>query len=203
MPGTSGQGHNTLVVADSRGEYESFFYLADSVIAGEMASFTVAGPIYGRKPLGGLQAFDAESFDRHQASFRLGNHKVVIKTTDFNPDMHYLEYYRRSGYLHKIDGSYFWGIDGKIPRRQISHVQIIIDGQPAKLPLRAYHDIYEPNVCSRTLFGKLRCQMSVFLSEDGQRLYVYMQNGRIPSLYEVTWIFGNGRYLGRVVDFAY
>ena len=193
-----------LVVAHPDRKKEGFFYLADSVIASELASFNFVGRIYGQKPSEPLISFPLKSVSSNTVEFSHENHSVFIETGRFRSTRHHLKYFRLSGYLYKIDGRYFWGIDGKVPRRQIETLQVVIDENPVKIPSYAYNDIFEPNLCIRYLFSRtVSCDVAVYLSNDGERIYIYMQNGEIPSLYEITWIFRRGKYIGRVVDFAY
>lgn len=199
------QPDNTLVVPDTKGTYESFFYLADSVIASEIASFNVAGPIYGRKPTDSLTVLALNSYKTDVVEFTdQENINVLIRTGYFNPAAHRLEYFMQSGFLYRIDGRFFWGIDGKVPLKRILNIQADINGSKITIPQVAYIDIFEPNLCARqSLFGRIHCGVAVYASNDGERVYIYMRNGKIPCLYEVTWIFSNGRYMGRVVDYAY
>ncbi|MBW6480837.1 MAG: hypothetical protein K0B37_15515 [Bacteroidales bacterium] len=193
-----------LVVAHPDRKKEGFFYLSDSVIASELASFNFVGRIYRQKPSEPLISFPVESVSSNSVEFAYENHTVFIETGRFRPSRHHLKYYRMSGYLHKIDGRYFWGIDGKVPQRQIETFKVVIDEIPINIPLNAYNDIFEPNLCIRMVFsGTIRCNTAVYISHEGERIYIHMRNGEIPSLYEVTWVFRHGKYLGRVVDFAY
>ncbi|TVQ18564.1 MAG: hypothetical protein EA361_01290 [Bacteroidetes bacterium] len=200
----SGQRDPALVVTHFERKKEGFFYLADSIIASELASFNFAGPVYRQKPSEPLIPFTVENVRASSVRFELDNHSVFIETGRFRPGSHRLQYFQRSGYLLKIDGRYFWGIDGKVPQRRINALQVVIDGNAARIPVSAYNDLFEPNLCIRMFIsGRLECEAAVFASHDGERVYIYMRNGTIPNLYEVTWVFRNGKYVGRVIDFAY
>jgi hypothetical protein len=194
---------NTLVVADSKTTSESFFYLRDSVIISELTTFNVSGTIYGREPSSPLIKFNAHMFDRDHVAFFKGESSVVLLAANFRADSHRLEYIINTGYLYKIDGHPYWGIDGKTPRRKIDKIKVVFNGQQVLIPHSAYFDLFEPNLCRRSIFGKMNCDVGVYASHDGRRLYIHMENGTIPNLYEVTLIIIDGKYRGRVVDFAY
>jgi hypothetical protein len=193
-----------LVVTHLDRQKEGFFYLADSIIASELASFNFAGPVYRQKPSEPLIPFAAEDVRSSSVRFELDNHSVFIETGRFRPGSHRLQYFQRSGYLYKIDGRYFWGIEGKVPQTRINSIQVVINGQSTRFPGYAYSDIFEPNLCIRMFIsGRINCETAVYVSRDGERIYIYMRNGTIPNLYEITWIFRNGKYIGRVIDYAY
>jgi hypothetical protein len=198
------QSDNTLVIPDIKAENEGFFHLHDTLLAGEIASFNVVGRIYGRKPSEPLQVYSLGSLDPYTVEFWHDDNLVIIEAGRFHPGMHRLEFYRRSGFLYKIDGRFYWGNDGKIPDKRVTNIRVVINGRQVPIPRAAFSDIFEPNLCGRrTLFGRIQCGVAVYESQCGERVYVYMRNGTIPTLYEVTWIFREGRYVGRVVDYAY
>lgn len=199
-----GQRDPALVVTHFDRQKEGFFYLADSIIASELASFNFVGRIYRQKPSEPLIAFDVSEVSTGSAGFKYGNSSVYIETGRFRPAQHHLQYYRRSAWLYKIDGRFYWGIEGKVPLRKIENMSVVIDGKSVRMANYAYNDIFESNLCVRMFItGRVECETAVYVSQDGERIYIYMRNGKIPSLYEITWIFRNGRYIGRVIDYAY
>lgn len=199
-----GQRDPALVVTHFDRQKEGFFYLADSIIASELASFNFAGPVYRQKPSEPLVVFSVQDVRANSVRFEFQKNSVYIETGRFRPGNHRLQYFKRSAYLHKIDGRYFWGIDGKVPQRRINSLQVEIDGSAVRIPVSAFNDIFEPNLCIRMFItGRVECETAVFASNDGERVYIYMRNGTIPNLYEITWIFRNGKYIGRVIDYAY
>lgn len=194
------------VVHDPKAEYESFFLLTDSVLRREIGSFSFAGSLLGYKGGAELEQFEVLELDAQRVEFvdPQGELRVVIQTGRFDPAAHRLEYFGRTGFLVRIDGRPFWGIDGRMPARTLESVRVVSGLTFKSLPDQAIRDIFEPNLCRRSLIrGRLSCQAMVFRSEDGRRLYIHMFNGRIPSLYEVTWIIRDGRYSGRVAGYAY
>lgn len=193
-----------VVVPDSKGMYESYFSLRDSVMRQEIGSFSFTGSIIGLTGKASLREFSVLSQTQYTITLMLDDIKVHIARGPFNHTAHRLSYYGPYGYVYKIDGRFFWGYDGSIPERQIYAVQVFFGNELVELPRSAYRDIYEPNFCFRPrAFRPEECYARAFLSEDRQRLYIYMLNSRVPSLYEVCWTISEGKYLGRVVDYAY
>lgn len=195
---------DSYVVPDPKGMMESFFSVTDSVIRAEVGSFTFTGSIAGLSSGEQLKQFGVAALTDHTITLELDDISVRIARMKFFPSAHQIEYWGDRGYVHRIDGRYFWGFDGSMPKQRIVGIDVFFGDERVRMPQSAYRDIFEPNFCSRpSLFGRRVCHSKAFLSTDGERLYIYMRNSRIPSLYEVTWIFRNGRYIGRIVDYAY
>lgn len=195
---------DVVVVPDSKGFYESFFSLSDSLIRAETGSFTFAGSLVGLAGKSELIEYDVLSQTAYTITLGSDDVKVHIARAPFIRSAHRLSYYGPYGYVHMIDGRNFWGYDGSIPSMRMYFVNVFFGDQRVVVPQSALNDIYEPNFCfRRRMFRPVECFTRVFSSTDGKRLYVYMLNSRIPSLYEVCWIFIDGRYAGRIVDYAY
>lgn len=193
-----------IVVPDSKGMYESFFALRDSVMRSEIGSFSFTGSILGLTDKAALREFDVLAQTDNTITLFLDHIKVHIARGSFIRTGRRFNYYGPYGYIYKIDGRNFWGFDGSVPERQIYSIEVFYGQQRIQLPHASYRDIFEPNFCFRSrLFKPVECHAKAFLSEDGERIYIYMKNSRIPSLYEVCWIITNGKYTGRVVDYAY
>ncbi|MDR4988495.1 MAG: hypothetical protein RG741_06635 [Bacteroidales bacterium] len=193
-----------VVVPDAKGLYESFFSLNDSVLRSEIGSFTFTGSLLGLSGKADLREFDVLYQTDHTITLALEDIRVHLGRGPFMPSAHRLSYYGPYGYVYKIDGRYFWGFDGSVPEQRLYGVDIFFGDERYSLPAHAIQAIYEPNFCFRQrLFSPRQCHTRAFLSEDGKRIYIYMLNSRIPSLYEVCWIISEGRYIGRVVDYAY
>ncbi len=192
------------VVPDYKGTAESFFSLGDSLIRSEAGSFSFAGSILGLNRLNELQQLEIVSLTDHTIALELDDIKVSIARSRFFPSSHDIEYWGHMRHVLRIDGRYFWGFDGRMPKQRIVYIEVLWGDERIRLPASAFRDIFEPNFCSRpSLFGRRVCHTRVFISDDGERLYIYMRNSEMPSLYEVTWILINGRYIGRIVDYAY
>lgn len=195
---------DVVVVPDSKGLYESFFSLKDSAMRAEIGSFSFIGSIVGLSSRVTLREFEVQSQTNYSITLILDELKVHIVRGPFNRALHRLSYYGPFGYVYKIDGRFFWGFDGRVPVQKLYAVDVYFGQERLELPRAAFRDIYEPNFCiPRRLFRPEQCHTRAFLSEDGKRIYIYMLNSKIPSLYEVTWIISKNRYIGRVVDYAY
>jgi len=202
FPGQTQVGE--YVVPDYKGMAESFFSLNDSILRAEVGSFTFTGSLVGLSGRASLREFELYSQTSHTITLALDQKKVHISRGPFFASLHHIEYFGPQQYVYRIDGRYFWGFDGKMPGQRLVNVHVFDGHERLELPARAIRDIYEPNFCGRrSIFGRQECYSKAFLSEDGERLYIYMRNSRIPSLYEVTWIIRKGKFLGRVVDYAY
>lgn len=195
---------DVVVVPDSKGFYESFFSLSDSLIRAEIGSFSFAGSLVGLAGKSLLIEFNVLSQTEYTVTLGSDDTKVHIARAPFIRSAHRLSYYGPYGYVYKIDGKNFWGFDGRVPDMRLYSVNVFFGDQSLGVPRSAVNDIYEPNFCfRRRMFGPVECFTRVFRSMDGRRLYVYMLNSRIPSLYEVCWIIIDGQYAGRIVDYAY
>lgn len=195
---------NVVVVPDSKGFYESFFSLRDSTMRAEIGSFSFTGSLVGLAGMSDLKEFDVMSQTEYTITLVLDELMVHITRGPFISSGHRLSYYGPYGYVYKIDGSSFWGFDGSVPQRRLYSVNVYFDEHTLSLPKSAHRDIYEPNFCTRArLFRQAECHTRAFRSADGERIYIYMLNSRMPSLYEVCWIIIDGKYAGRIVDYAY
>ncbi len=192
------------VVPDYKGAAESFFSLSDSTLRAEVGSFTFTGSIIGLSGKVPLRQFELQSITHHTITLGLDELRVHVSRAPFFAEAHRIDYFGPQNYVYRIDGRFFWGFDGSLPRHRLVNVHLFKGDQRLSLPNRAFRDIFEPNFCSRRgLFSRHECYTKAFLSEDGRRIYIHMQNSRVPSLYEVTWIIVDGQYVGRVVDYAY
>ncbi len=202
MEAKSQEGH--YVVPDYKGSAESFFSLKDTIIRQEVGSFTFIGSLLGLTGKASLREFELYGFSHQTLTLVLDEMRIFISRGPFHPTLHRISYFGPHNYVYLIDGRYYWGVDGRLPGQRMLSVHVSLGAEQMSLPHRAIRDIFEPNFCRRRLlFGRVECQARAFLSEDGERIYIYMLNSRVPSLYEVTWIIRNGEYLGRVVDYAY
>jgi hypothetical protein len=68
-----------------------------------------------------------------------------VTTKEFDRATHLLECYSDGETLVKIDGQPYSGTDGTVPRREISSISLIMDGQTYALPQESFADIFEPH----------------------------------------------------------
>lgn len=133
---------------------------------------------------------------------------VVITGAPFDTTKHTFGYDRSQqvAFLCNIDGHGFWGTDGAMPRREIKVLSVRIQGKILKVPKHAYANLYEPNFCDNypgSPDEPIAVHAGCRLSKDRSRIYIHMMNSDGAGGYLVTWIFQNGRYLGRVVEHGF
>jgi len=116
-----------------------------------------------------------------------GKIKVRVNTAEYLSKKHIFRKIDEDNYF--IDGKYFWGTDGEIPKTGISSVQMSIDNIPIILPANAYNDLYEPSL--RTLS---------FTQGPGNTIYIKMDNSDGAGAYSIIWIIKEGKYYGRYID---
>ncbi len=196
-----------FVLADYKGLAESYFRLRDSILKAEVGSFSFIGYLLRVEPDDGLNEFQMTDYGPDSIVLQHKNKQVIVTSTRFRTFEHDLGYVSDGTYLYLIDGKRYWGYNGRVPHRKISRVEVKIDNKTIELPSEAFADLFDPNLCRRNLLffirERIECRTKAFVSNDGSRIYIHMTNARIPHLYEVTWIIRNGKYDGRIVDYAY
>jgi hypothetical protein len=125
---------------------------------------------------------------------------VSVEIDTFISSGHHLEYSGKE--LYKIDGNHFWGTDGTIPNSEISLILIILNNDSISIPVNAYNDLFNPNLCY-TEANKIQCYTTLFRSKNKKRMYLTMLNSDGAGAYFVCWVFQNGKYLTRIVDEAF
>lgn len=196
-----------FVIADYKGLAESYFRLRDSVLKAEVGSFSFIGYLLEVPPDEGLEEFQMIDYDSDSIVLQHKNKQVIVTTSRFRTFEHDLGYISGGSYLYLIDGKRYWGVNGRVPHKKISQVEVKINDKTIELPCEAFADLFDPNLCRRNLLffirERIECRTRAFVSHDGNRIFIHMTNARIPHLYEVTWIIRNGKYAGRIVDYAY
>lgn len=195
-----------FTLADFKSFNESYFRLADSTLKAEIGSFTFIGSLLDVSPEAGLQKFDNLAIANDSLLLAFENHQILIRTSRFSTFRNQLRFVPDENYLYMINGKPYWGYNGRVPTRQIDRIVFRSEATFAEVPSEAFSDLFEPNICRRRrlLFSgeAVSCGTRAFISKDGKRVYLHMKNGSNPLLYEVTFIFREGRYIGRVVDYA-
>lgn len=120
---------------------------------------------------------------------------VIIKQALFEPKKHQLFYSKENPKenikkeLIKIDGKFFWGTDGEIPRKAISYVDISIKSSRIDIPKNAFDDLYEPHLKN----------ISICRGPDNT-IYISMSNSDGAGAYTVIWVIKDNKYYGRYID---
>ena len=121
----------------------------------------------------------------------------------FEKEKHKLTNYNEK-YLVKIDNKAFWGTPNNIPEKTIASLLVIAGKDTVNIPATAYNDLFEPTFSyyDKTTSTQ-KTHDAVYLSKDGNTMYVYMINSDGKSMYEVTWVIQNKTYIRRVVDWGF
>jgi hypothetical protein len=185
---------------DYRSKKEIFTRITEKDIRSDIASYSMGGidESIGKEP---LKTLPITALSTNSISFADNNIQVTIKGGVFDPSKHKLGYYDNK-YLVKIDNKPYFGNYGKVPNTTIESVTVVIDGDTVAIPPVAFSDLYNP-IFSVTEGGVQKSNNKVYLSADGNKVYVYMLKQEGGGSYEVTWIIQNKQYLKRVVDFGF
>jgi hypothetical protein len=120
---------------------------------------------------------------------------VIVKQALFEPKKHQLFYSKENSNenirseLIKIDGKFFWGTDGEIPKEVISHVEVTIKGNEISIPKNAFNDLYEPHLKN----------INICHGPDNT-IYISMSNSDGAGAYTIIWIIKDNKYYGRYID---
>ncbi len=183
---------------DSRRKTESFERFHNNEIRAELATFTLAGIGEGA-PTTPLEKVPFSSLGKDSIVFEGNGIKAEVKIAPFDPAKHKLNYDEK--YLVRIDRRpYYGGIYGKVPKTQISNVMLIIRGDTIAIPPTAYNDLFNLNFTYSDK-GVERTTDAVYISNVGQRVYIYLYSRDRNGSYEVTWIIQDRRYQRRILDY--
>jgi hypothetical protein len=134
---------------------------------------------------------------------------IVIKIDQglFDPSQHNLEIadtvYKfihgenRVDYLkvkNIIDNKHSYGIDGSIPKSEITSLEISWNNQEVSIPDTAFVNLYQPHLCSKY------SATEVFLSKNNKNLYIYISGSDGAGGYSVKFIFDRVKYLTRIIS---
>lgn len=190
---------------DTRNKKEGFIRVQDKTIRADLASFAMAGldESAGKLP---LRSLTLKNIGKDSVVFEGSGIFVKIKSGPFDPSKHKLGYYtnqdNQKKYLTKIDSRPFYGDYGKVPKTRIDQLTVLFGADTVVIPREAYADLFNP-IFSYNEGGVEKYINNVYLSADGKRVYVYMLKREMGGSYEVTWVFQDGKYLRRVVDFGF
>lgn len=185
---------------DYRSKRDFFTRIQEKDVRSDLSAFTMAGidEGVGKLPLQTIPV--VESADNF-ITFSGNNIKVTITTAPFDGTKHKLQYYENK-HLVKIDNKPYFGDYGKVPKKQIENVLVIINKDTVAIPPTAWSDLYNP-ILSVNNKGVSTTNNKVYLSADGKKVYVYMLKQEAGGSYEVTWVIQDKKYLKRVVDFGF
>ncbi|WP_426671734.1 hypothetical protein ACPPVU_10900 [Mucilaginibacter sp. McL0603] len=119
---------------------------------------------------------------------------VIVKQAIFEPKKHQLFYSKENpnnirSELSKIDGKFFWGTDGEIPKEVISQIEVTIKGNLINIPKSGFDDLYEPHLKN----------ISICHGPDNT-IFISMSNSDGAGAYTIIWIIKDNKYYGRYID---
>lgn len=185
---------------DYRSKKDLFTRIVEKDLRADVASFAYGGmdESVGKLP---LKTIPVTTVTTNSITFSKDNIQVKITAAPFDATKHKLAYFENK-HLVKIDNKGYFGDYGKIPKTRIESVTVIIDKDTVALPAVAFSDLYNP-IFSYIENGVQKSHNTVYLSNDGRKVYVYMLKRETGGSYEATWIIQDKKYLKRVVDFGF
>lgn len=124
--------------------------------------------------------------------------KVILKP--FDPKAHKLSYDEKT--LTRIDRRTYYGNYGSVPKTSIASLLLVINGDTIAIPPAAYSDLHNMNFTYRDK-GVERTRDGVFVSKDGNKVYLYLFSKDGTGSYEATFIIIAGKYYRRVLDYGF
>ncbi len=121
--------------------------------------------------------------------FLLYNDSIKIKfsSASFQKEKHKI--LKKEGFVTKIDGHFFAGTDGDIPRYEIKSFSIEINHRKVGIPRSCFYDLYEPNLNDFT---------NAYIDQNGI-LYIIMTNSDGAGSYDVIFVIKDNKYFTRYV----
>lgn len=172
---------------------------SDSTIRAEVSLFTITG----KKRMNvsftikaNLKEIPIKKLSTNYLYFDDGNllstnNLISISVQSFNLHNHIVSYSDSSkSSIYLIDNKPFWG--KSIPNSFIEEIRYIHVTYQLKLPKIAFADLFDPSI------SKATCK--AFCSPKTNNRYIYMTGYHRQKQYEVTWIIGDGKYVGRILD---
>ena len=132
---------------------------------------------------------------KSKAFLKTNDLKVEVISQKFDKDKHSFITYSDNT-ICKIDGKAFFGTDDNLPLEEFKNIQINIDQKEVFFPKNSYSELYNPTLS----YGN---EARITLLQDKKEGYtiiiMYASDG--AGGYGIVWIFKNGKYLTRIVDF--
>lgn len=184
---------------DTRKKTESFAKLQPRDLRLDVATFALAGISESVNTVP-LSKIDYTSSGSDSMVFVGEGVKAIIKSAPFQPEKHKLSYDEKL--LIRIDKKPYYGDYGKMPKTQINEVIFIWANDTVQIPPYAFNDLFNPHFTYLDK-GVQRTANAIYKSKDGRRYYLYLFSKDNSGSYEVTWIFQDGRYVRRVLDYGF
>ena len=119
--------------------------------------------------------------------------KIVFATRLFDARKHKI---RRVGTCITIDGRRPLGTDCNMPQVEIASMKFFFDGKEIPVPARLYSDCYTPPPFKEyKKRGWVNKYLNVKLSDDLERVFVFLAAGDGAGVYDVIWVLSkDGRH---------
>lgn len=187
-------------ITDTRRKTESFARLQPADVRADVASFSFGGI---------AESAMANSLDKTQATIVSKDSLVIsgdgvyakVMLRPFEPAKHKLLFEEETN-LIRIDRRTYYGNYGRVPKKEIASVLLIVNGDTLTVPTAAYNDLYNLNFTYLNNGIELSAD-AVYRSRDRKKVYLYLFNKSREGNYEVTWIFRDGKYVRRVLDYDF
>ena len=185
--------------SDTRRKTESFAKLQPKELRADVATFALAG-ISESVNTTPLPKIDYTNYNADSMVFNGDGIKAIVKIAPFEPAKHKLSYDDK--YLVRIDRRTYYGDYGNMPKTDISDLIVLWGNDTVAIPATAYNDLHNLHFTYLNK-GVERTTNAIYKSKDGRRFYLYLFSKDNTGSYEVTWIFQDGRYVRRVLDYGF
>jgi hypothetical protein len=150
---------------------------------------SVKGYVYKSK-IKLLEEFnEIKSKNINNDTLNIQNDSLYVKITqgNFNENKNKIAK-DRNGNVISINNKYVWGTDGGLPTHYINSITILKNNKNILIPKSAYSDLFEPSFNA----------VHVYLINNST-FYLFMENSDGAGVYDVVFIFVNGKYYKRFV----
>lgn len=186
-------------ITDTRRKTESFKRLSPPEVRTEVASFAFAG-ISESAQAPELIKYSPTTISPDSMIIEAEGVFAKVVLQPFDPKAHKIIYDMDDKTPIRIDRKTYYGNYGKMPLTSVKSITLIVRGDTLEVPEAAYSDLKNINF-SYSDKGVQRTGNGVFINKDGSRVYLYLFSKEDRSGYEVAFVFQNGKYLRRVLDY--
>lgn len=183
---------------DTRRQRE-IFRKTPPVYRADVATFAIGGlsESVGKAP---LQKVDYTTLTNEVMVFEGDGIKATVELAPFDSAKHRIDYDMDEKHIIRIDKKPYYGGYGFMPENRIEKITMIIRGDTVAIPETAYNDLFNLEF-TYTNRGEEKTRNGVFLSNDKNRVYLYLYSQEKRGPYEVTFIFDDRKFVRRVLDY--
>lgn len=188
-------------ITDTRRTTESFKRLQPANVRAEVAGFTFGG-IRESAQAPELKKINPTAIGKDSLVIEGDGIYARVKLEPFNPKAHKIYFDEDEKTPIKIDRKTYYGDYGTMPVTSVASVLVVIKGDTMTIPPAAYTDLKNMNFKYFSK-GEERTGDAIFVSRDGNNVYLYLFSQNKKGNYEVTYIFTNKQYYRRVLDYDF